>query len=155
MTETNEESVAALPRLIEGSLAVDDRGSVSFVNGFNFAGVKRFYVVTNHRRGFVRAWHAHRREAKYVTATRGAAVFGAVKIDDWDAPSRDSDVHRFVLSAQKPSMLFVPAGYANGFMSLTEHATLVFFSTSTLEESRVDDVRYGSRHWDIWNAVER
>ena len=29
------------PRLIEGALSVDDRGSVSFVNEFNFAGVKR------------------------------------------------------------------------------------------------------------------
>ena len=26
------------PTLIEGSIAIDDRGSVSFVNGFDFAG---------------------------------------------------------------------------------------------------------------------
>lgn len=145
----------AAPRLMEGALAVDDRGSVGFVNDFDFSGVRRFYVVTNHRAGFVRAWHAHRREAKYVTATRGAAVVGAVRIDDWESPARDAEVHRFTLSAQRPAVLYIPAGYANGFMSLTADATLVFFSTSTLDESRGDDIRYDSRHWDVWDVVER
>lgn len=143
------------PRLLQGGLSVDDRGSVGFVNDFDFAGVRRFYVVTNHRAGFVRAWHAHRREAKYVTVTRGAAVLGAVRVDDWEAPSRDAEVHRHVLSAERPGVLYIPAGYANGFMSLTADATLVFFSTSTLDESRGDDVRYDARHWDIWDVVER
>ena len=141
--------------MIAGALVVDDRGTVSFVNDFDFAGVKRSYIVANHRAGFVRAWHAHRNEAKYVTVTRGAALVGAVRIDTWDDPSRDVRVHRHVLSAQNPSVLYIPAGYANGFMSLTDDATLIFFSTSTLEESRQDDVRYDSRRWDIWEVVER
>jgi len=143
------------PRLLEGGLAVDDRGSVAFVNAFHFEGVKRFYVVANHRQGFVRAWHAHRREAKYVTVVTGAAVVAAVQIDDWERPSRELEVHRFVLSAAKPSVLFIPPGHANGFMSLTDHAKLVFFSTSTVEESRDDDVRYEARHWDVWTVEER
>ena len=143
------------PLLLEGGLAVDDRGSVAFVNAFDFEGVKRFYVVANHRQGFVRAWHAHRREAKYVTVVTGAAVVAAVQIDDWERPSRELEVHRFVLSAAKPSVLFIPPGHANGFMSLTDHAKLVFFSTSTVEESRDDDVRYEARHWDVWTVEER
>ncbi|GMV37987.1 MAG: sugar epimerase [Fimbriimonadales bacterium] len=143
------------PMLIEGGLAVDDRGSVAFVNDFGFLGVKRFYVVRNHQRGFVRAWHAHRREAKYVTVVSGSAVVGAVRIDDWDHPSPDLPVHRYVLSAQKPAVLYIPPGYANGFMSLTEDAVLVFYSTATVEESRVDDVRYDARLWDIWGVIER
>ena len=109
------------PLLIRGSIAVDDRGSLSFVNDFAFHDVKRFYVVSNHRAGFVRAWHAHRREAKYVTVLEGAAVVCAVPIDDWDTPNRDAEVVRHVLSAIQPAILFIPPGYANGFMSLTEH----------------------------------
>ena len=58
-------------RLLEGGLAVDDRGTVSFVNGFDFRGVKRFYTVTNHRAGFVRAWHAHRHEAGSIVQRPG------------------------------------------------------------------------------------
>ncbi len=142
-------------RLIEGGLAVDDRGTVGYVNDFNFSGVKRFYTVTNHRAGFVRAWHAHRREAKYVTVTRGAAVIGAVKIDNWEKPAKDSHVSRYVLAARKPAVLYIPAGYANGFMSLTDDATLAFFSTATVAESQGDDIRYDARYWDIWQVTER
>jgi dTDP-4-dehydrorhamnose 3,5-epimerase-like enzyme len=141
--------------LIEGGLSVDDRGQLSFVNDFDFAGVKRFYVVSNHVAGFVRAWHAHKKEAKYVVVVKGAALVGAVKVEAWDEPSKDAEVARFVLSANKPAALYIPPGYANGFMSLTEDALLMFFSTSTLEESRGDDYRYDARYWDIWLAEER
>jgi dTDP-4-dehydrorhamnose 3,5-epimerase len=141
--------------MMAGGLAVDDRGEVGFVNGFDFAGVKRFYTVRNHRGGFVRAWHAHRREAKFVTAVSGAALVGAVRIDDWDSPSPSLPVVRHVLAAAQPRVLFIPAGYANGFMSLTDDTRLIFFSTSTLEESKGDDVRYDARHWDIWTIEER
>ena len=138
-----------------GGLAVDDRGELGFVNDFNFEGVKRFYTVANHRQGFVRAWHGHKREAKYVTAVSGAAVIGAVRVDNWDQPSRDVPVDRFVLSAHKPSVLNIPAGNANGFMSLTADLKLMFFSTTTLEQSQGDDFRFDARHWDIWQVVER
>ena len=153
MTETKQ--VKSVPQLIEGDLAVDDRGIVSFINDFDFAGVKRFYVVANHRKGFVRAWHAHRKEAKYVTVLQGAAVIGAVYVDDWEKPSRDEEVQRFILSSDKPSVLFIPAGYANGFMTLSDDALVVFFSTATLEESHGDDVRYEAHYWDIWKVIER
>ena len=143
------------PTLLEGGLSVDDRGSVSFVNSFDFSGVKRFYAVSNHRAGFVRAWHAHRREAKYASVVQGAAIMGAVKIDDWEAPSKTSQPFRAVLSAEKPAVLYIPAGYANGFMSLTADTKILFFSTSSLEESRGDDVRYPARYWDIWTVEER
>ena len=143
------------PRLIEGGIGIDDRGAVGYVNGFDFAGVKRFYTVKNHHAGFVRAWHAHRREAKYVTAVSGVLLVGAVEIDDWEAPARDRRVWRYVITSGRPTVLYIPAGYANGFMSLTDDAVALFLSTATLDESRADDVRYPSRHWDIWRTEER
>jgi dTDP-4-dehydrorhamnose 3,5-epimerase-like enzyme len=151
----NESSKDKTPALIEGGLAVDDRGQVGFINGFNFQGVKRFYTVSNHQAGFVRAWHAHRQEEKYVAVLQGAAVLGVVAIDDWESPSKELTVHRYVLSAKKPVILYIPNGYANGFMSLTTDAQLIFFSTSTVEESKNDDFRYHARHWDVWGVVER
>ena len=151
----NERDRSREPHLIEGDLAVDDRGEVAFVNSFQFGKVKRFYLVSNHKAGFVRAWHAHRREAKYVMVVQGAAIVAAVAIDNWERPSKDAKVHRYVLSAQKPALVYIPPGYANGFMTLTSDAKLMFFSTSTLEESRGDDVRYDARYWDPWTVVER
>jgi len=145
----------AIPKLIEGALAVDDRGELGFVNDFDFDGVKRFYSVSNHRSGFIRAWHAHKREAKYVTVVRGTALIGAVKVDNWDNPSKDSKVWRYTLSENKPSVLYIPIGYANGFMSLTKKTKLMFFSTSTLEDSRGDDLRYDAYYWNAWDVIQR
>jgi len=143
------------PTRIQGGLATDDRGSVSFVNDFDFSGIKRFYMVENHRQGFIRAWHAHKKESKYVLVVKGAALVCAVKIDDWEHPSKDSTIHRHVLSEKTPTVLFVPAGYANGFMSLTDDAKILFFSSSSLEDSLGDDFRYDARHWDPWTIEER
>lgn len=143
------------PLLIDGGLGVDDRGEVAFVNGFNFTGVRRFYAVSNHRSGFIRAWHAHKNEAKYVLVISGAALVGAVKIDNFDSPDKDAKMHRFTLSSKKPSVLFIPAGFANGAMSLTHDATILYFSTSSLEESKGDDFRYPAHYWDIWHVEER
>jgi dTDP-4-dehydrorhamnose 3,5-epimerase-like enzyme len=143
------------PKLLVGDLAVDDRGEVGFVNDFDFAGVKRFYTVRNHRQGFVRAWHGHKKEAKYVTVTAGAAVVAAVKVDDWERPSKDLKVARYVLSAARPRVLYIPAGYANGFMSLSDDARLMFFSTSALADSLGDDIRFDARYWDVWSVEER
>ena len=145
----------AEPRLIEGILAVDDRGSVSFVNDFTFDGIRRFYVVSNHRAGFVRAWHGHRREAKYVAALAGCAIVAAVEIDDWANPSKTLAVHRYVLSAEKPAVLHIPAGFANGFMTLTADTKLVFFSTASVAESQRDDFRFDARYWNPWQVTER
>ena len=120
------------PKIIEGALSVDDRGTVGFVNEFNFSGVKRFYVVRNHRKGFVRAWHAHRQEGKYVTVVAGSAIIGVVPIDYWQHPSKDARVQRFVLASTKPAIVFIPPGYANGAMTLTDDAVIIYFSTASL-----------------------
>jgi dTDP-4-dehydrorhamnose 3,5-epimerase len=143
------------PFLIEGGMNYDDRGNISFFNDFQFKGIKRFYIVANNQSNFVRAWHAHRKEAKYVIVIQGAAVIAAVKIDNWEKPSKTAEVYRHVISAQKPAILYIPPGYANGFMSLTIDTKLIFYSTSSLKESSEDDIRYDSRYWDAWKIVER
>lgn len=143
------------PFVLQGRIAVDDRGEVGFVNDFDFAGVRRFYTVSNHARGFVRAWHGHKHESKYVTAVCGTFLVCCIRIDDWDSPSPDLPVSRFVLSDKAPAVLRVPPGYVNGFMSLTDNAKVMFFSDATLEESLKDDIRFPARKWNPWTVEER
>ena len=140
---------------INGGLSVDDRGVLSFVNDFTFEGVKRFYVVENHEKGFVRAWHGHKREAKYVHCVSGSAILSAVKIDNWEKPSVDTEIHRLVISEKKPSVVYIPAGFANGFKTLEENTKIIFFSSSTLAESQGDDYRFDADYWNPWNIVPR
>ncbi|KKU01645.1 MAG: NAD-dependent epimerase/dehydratase [Candidatus Woesebacteria bacterium GW2011_GWC2_47_16] len=143
------------PKIIDGGISIDDRGQVTFVNDFGFKDVKRFYMVSNHAAGFVRAWHAHKKEAKYVLVTAGAVLFGLVPINNWKKPAKRAKVERYVLSSKSPKLLYIPPGYANGYMSLTDDAQLIFYSTSTLTDSEGDDFRYPSRYWDIWKVEER
>jgi dTDP-4-dehydrorhamnose 3,5-epimerase-like enzyme len=143
------------PHQIFGGLSVDDRGEVSFVNDFKFTGVERFYTVTNHLAGFVRAWHGHKKEAKYCTAVRGSLLVCCIKVDNWENPSQDLPIERFVLSDKTPALLCIPPGYLNGFMSLTDQAKILFFSSSSLQESQRDDIRFPARQWDPWSVEER
>ena len=145
--------------LISGGLAVDDRGSVRFVNDFNFKEVKRFYQVENHRKGYIRAWHGHKNEGKYVYAAKGSFLVGAVKMKETAALdgiaddaiiSEEGQPQKFVISSESPKVLWIPSGYANGFMNLTENGIIQFFSTSTLEESLNDDIRFEYDKWNIW-----
>lgn len=146
------------PYIIEGGLAVDDRGSVAFVNNFDFSRVKRFYVVENHKQGFVRAWHGHEREEKYAFVSRGAALFGLAPLEEmrklhpWGTYA-EPNMH--TLSSKNPEILYIPAGYANGFKTLTDDAQIFFFSTSTLEESANDDIRFPYGHLNIWEDKQR
>jgi dTDP-4-dehydrorhamnose 3,5-epimerase-like enzyme len=144
------------PHLIPGVRYIDDRGCVDVVNDFHFEGVKRHYVVHNHKSGFVRAWHGHKIEAKYFTMARGSAIVAAVKVEDWDHPDgRNATVYQHILSAEQPRIFYIPPGYANGWMSLTEDTTILIFSTTTFEESKGDDYRFPARLWDVWSVGER
>ena len=148
------------PKVINGGVAIDDRGSVTFVNDFDFSGVKRFYQVQNHRRGFIRAWHGHKKEAKYVYVPSGSALVGAIPMPEYvymDEIGGDVEIipgdkrpEKFVLSSKSPKVLYIPENYANGFMTLEENTIVQFFSTSTLEESLGDDIRFDYDKWDIW-----
>lgn len=142
-----------LPHILKGALSTDERGEVGFVNDFTFSQVKRFYTVKNHKKYMVRAWHGHKKEAKFVYALSGKALLGVIAIDNWENPSKGLQVHTFTLDAKKPCILYIPAGYVNGFQSLTANAKLIFFSTSTLAESLDDDIRFDKEYWNIWRSA--
>jgi dTDP-4-dehydrorhamnose 3,5-epimerase-like enzyme len=139
--------------LIKGDLSVDDRGTVTFVNDFDFKDVKRFYVVENHSKGFVRAWHGHKKEGKYIFVVQGSVIMAYVPLGGFN-----EDVERVVLSSSNPAILYIPPGHANGFKTLTDDAKVIFYSTSTLEDSMKDDIRFDSRKWsgsNVWEVEER
>ena len=142
--------------LYEGTKAVDDRGILTFVNDFDFNGVKRHYTVTNFQNHFVRAWHAHKLESKYVQVIRGAAIVAAFPVTDWEGRGNPAEISRYILSEEKPSVLFIPKGYANGFMNLLPNTQLMYFSTTSVEESKNDDYRFSADLFRyIWEIEER
>ncbi len=145
------------PTIIKGGIAVDDRGTVSFVNEFDFKEVKRSYIVRNFSNDTIRAFHGHLKEAKYVYVISGSAVVNVVKMTSPENPSKSEEVKKFILSEKNPSVLFIPGGYANGFKVLEKGTVIMFFSTATLEESKNDDYRFPYDYWGtkIWEVENR
>ncbi|MDO8594504.1 MAG: dTDP-4-dehydrorhamnose 3,5-epimerase family protein [bacterium] len=130
--------------LIIGDSHIDERGTLRFINGFDLSAVKRFYQVENHRVGFIRAWHGHAREEKYMYVASGSAYVGVVDL-------QTNEIKKFTLSAEKPRILHIPGNTAHGFMNLEDHTKIIFFSTATLEESKKDDLRFPWDKWNIWD----
>lgn len=161
------------PYIIKGGVAIDKRGRVTFCNGFDMSEVKRFYMLENHEVGYIRAWHGHLVEAKYVVCVSGVAVVGVAEIEKVGASlpfsslPPPSDVYYFATSKlrmlfaiKEPTaftlhpngdVLYIPPGYANGHKNLVANTRLLHFSTLTHEESLGDDYRFdaGVHGW-VW-----
>ena len=68
---------------------------------------------------------------------------------------KTNEISKFVLSSKSPKILWIPPGNYNGFKSLEENTSILFFSTSTLDESLDDDIRKEFDEWNIWNEDYR
>lgn len=132
---------------ISGNVAVDNRGCVRYVNDFDFSGVHRFYQVENSTDSEIRAFHGHLLEAKYVYVPKGKILLCAVPIDDPVYPDKNAKVERIFLNADRPEIVYIPPGFANGFRVLVSNSVVIFFSTSTLAESKHDDYRFPFDYW--------
>lgn len=142
------------PKIIEGGRVYDIRGSVAFANTFNVQQCRRFYTIENHKQGYIRAWHGHKIERKFMLVVRGTFLLAAVKVDNFDNPSQDQIPHKIVCSATQPRIYYIPPGYANGTMNLSQDGILMVFSDQGMDVAASDDYRYDSRHWDIWEIPE-
>ncbi len=69
-------------KIINADIAIDGRGELLFCNDFNMSNIKRFYQITNFKNPFVRAWHGHKFEDKYIIVSKGTALLAVVKIDN-------------------------------------------------------------------------
>ena len=130
--------------MIEGGVVYDDRGSVTFVNNFSFQKIKRFYQVENLSPEIIRAFHGHEYEEKYVFVSKGSIKLVCAKINQKRIVGPPCI---YTLNSKKPSILKIPKGFANGFKVLKTDTVVIFFSTSSLEESKNDDLRFD---WDIF-----
>ena len=135
----------------------DDRGDVIYCNEFNLIQrkVKRFYQITNNNINFVRAWHGHKKEEKFLFVLQGAFKICAVKIDNWKNPSKKLPVKEFVINANSPKILHIPGGYAHGTQNLKVGSKLMVFSTFSLQQTIQDDYRFKSDLWYDWNIKFR
>ena len=139
-----------IPEIIKGGKHVDGRGVLSFVNDFDLKEIKRFYTIEHPDPTVVRAWQGHKVEQKWFFVSAGSFEIRLVKIDDWEFPSKTIKPLKYLLTACNPEILYIPAGYANGFKAAEQYSKLFVFADLTTEESIIDTVRYDKETWGNW-----
>ena len=72
-----------------------------------------------------------------------------MKVDSFDNPEMNAEVKEYVLNSEN-NVLFIPNGYANGAMNLTDENEIRYFSSASLGESSSDDFRIEARFWNPW-----
>lgn len=137
------------PKIIQGGKFSDHRGSISYVNDFNFTDVERFYVISNSQENPIRAWQGHKLDNKNFYCLSGSFNIHFVKIDNWENPSKELTLETIFVSSNDSKIVHIPAGHANAIESLEKDSKLISFSTLPLTNVGDDDIRYPSDYWKI------
>ena len=137
-------------KIIQGEVFRDERGQISSLNEFHFEGVKRTYIIHHPDASVVRGWHAHQHERKWFYCIKGRFSVALVKVDNWDAPSKDLKAEVFHLDENDSKIVCVPAGYANCLKAMEDGAIMQVFSDKTLQEALGDSWRYDKLLWYNW-----
>jgi dTDP-4-dehydrorhamnose 3,5-epimerase-like enzyme len=155
------------PALIKIQSVSDDRGLlVPFTDDIDDSLFQRCYLVEDYGKGVIRGLHYHKEEIKIFTIASGAAKFITFKLPEelaernntseiagFAAKNPDS-VRTWVLSNRHHAVLFVPANYANGWISLEDHTVLVALGNLRFEKAKNDDIRIdpyviGEEYWKV------
>lgn len=125
---------------------------MTFVNAFDLLDIRRFYTIHPRSTDVIRAWQGHQIESKWFYCLRGSFIINLVEIDDWQQPSLKLTPISFQLDVNKSEILYIPPGYANGFMATTSNSSLLIFSDTRLEQSTNDDFRFDANLWFDWQT---
>lgn len=136
---------------IEGERFTDARGSLHCVNDFSFNSICRFYQIRHSDTAVIRAWQGHKIEHKYFYVPEGSFVIAWVEVDDFYNPSPGLLAKYAILSADKPGILSVPPGFANGIKALAPGSLLTVYSNIDLVQSEQDRWAYDSSLWIDWS----
>lgn len=134
-------------KLISGTIFTDARGELTHFNEFDFQGVSRYYIITQHDTSIARGWHGHQFERKWFQCLSGSFVMSFVKPDNWENPSPELTPEIFHIKAEEPSILCLPQGYANCIRATTPDSTLLVYSGKPLAEAYLDSWRWEPSMW--------
>lgn len=135
------------PVLIKGGEFKDERGRLSYNNGFDASEVCRIYTIENIDTEFVRGWQGHSLEQRWFSAIFGTFEIKLIKIDNWEQPSKCLEIKAFKLDSQTLDVLHVPAGFISSIRALQQDSKLLVMADYPLGETN-DERRYSSDYFE-------
>lgn len=137
-----------IPKLISGNCHSDQRGRLLYNNDFDASIVKRIYIIENESSQFIRGWQGHQIEQRWFSVVSGKFKIQLIKIDDWERPSINSEVHTYLIDSEKLNVLHVPKGYVSSIQSLELNSKLLVMADYLLGEIK-DEYRYDIDYFKI------
>ena len=127
--------------MIKGSSHSDERGVLTFNNGFDAAAVKRIYTIENQNTEFVRGWQGHQVEQRWFACMTGRMEIRVIVLDRVEKPSAGLKQEIFVLNSNTLDFLHVPAGCITAITALDPQSKLLVMSDYAVGEIG-DELRY-------------
>lgn len=138
-------------KIVDGEIFRDERGAISSLNAFRFAGVERLYFIHHPDSSVVRGWHGHKFEKKWFYCVKGSFTVALVEPDNWESPSQDLVPEIYELTESESRILCVPEGFANCIKAHEDGSTLLVLSGKILEDALLDSWRYDKNLWVDWS----
>lgn len=128
---------------------VDDRGILTELCREDWEEVptkiRQIYIVENHDKGTIRAFHCHDKLTDYFTIIKGTAKFILFNYDDFLKHGPKVKVKIFVLTDKKLQMLYIPPRWMHGYISLQSQTILCSTASEVFNPENPDCVRIA---WD-------
>jgi len=133
--------------ILDGNSYSDERGSISFNNGFNASLVKQIYFIENSSKEIVRGWQGHKIEQRSCSSVKGKFKINIITIDDWDNPSKNLKIKSYMLNSNTLDIPQVPRGNITSIQSLEEYSKLMVLSDHSMGE-RKDEYRFNINYFN-------
>jgi len=127
--------------LLEGKKHQDERGIITFNNEFDASQVKRIYTIENSSIDYIRGWQGHRIEQRWFACMKGSFEISVIKVDDFEKPSKELTISKYLLTDDILTYLHVPAGFITAIQADEINSKLLVLADFGLGEIK-DEYRF-------------
>lgn len=127
--------------VLEGKRHEDARGIITYNNDFDASKIKRIYTIENHSTELIRGWQGHEIEQRWFACMRGSFEISVMKIDDFQQPSKDLTVNKYLLKDKNLTFLHLPSGHITAIQAIEEGSKLLVLADYALGEIQ-DEYRF-------------
>lgn len=120
--------------LLEGKKHQDERGIITFNNEFDASQVKRIYTIENLSNDFIRGWQGHKIEQRWFACMKGSFEISVIELDDFEKPSKDLTITKYLLTDEVLTYLHIPSGYITAIQSKKSNSKLLVLADYGLGE---------------------
>src|SRR5690606_35344997 len=109
-------------------------GIITFNNEFDASQVKRIYTIENLSTNCIRGWQGHKVEQRWFACMKGSFEISVIEIDDFEKPSKDLTITKYLLTAEVLTYLHIPSGCITAIQAKEEKSKLLVLADFNLGE---------------------